>query len=89
MRIFKKFPKSRSELEEGPRFLELFTPFILLDFPIHIDTINMDLSICILRGHELKFLNVDNSFIFANSADPDEMPHHGAFHLDLHCLPKY
>ena len=27
--------------------------------------------------------------IIANSADPDEMPPYAAFHLDLHCLPKY
>ena len=27
--------------------------------------------------------------IFANSADPDEMQHFAAFHLGLHCLPKY
>ena len=25
----------------------------------------------------------------ANSADPDEMPPYVAFHLGLHCLPKY
>ena len=25
----------------------------------------------------------------ANSADPDEMQHHAAFHLGLPCLPKY
>ena len=25
----------------------------------------------------------------ASNADPDEMPHFVAFHLDLHCLPKY
>ena len=25
----------------------------------------------------------------ANSANPDEMPHNVAFHLGLHCLPKY
>ena len=25
----------------------------------------------------------------ANSEDPDEMPHKAAFHLSLHCLPKY
>ena len=24
-----------------------------------------------------------------NSADPDEMPPYAAFHLGLHCLPKY
>ena len=31
----------------------------------------------------------DDFFIFASSADPDEMPHYAAFHLGLHCLPKY
>ena len=25
----------------------------------------------------------------ANSEDPDEMQHNAAFHLGLHCLPKY
>ena len=24
-----------------------------------------------------------------NSADPNEIPHYVAFHLGLHCLPKY
>ena len=28
-------------------------------------------------------------FTFVNSADPHEMPHYAAFHLGLHCLPKY
>ena len=28
-------------------------------------------------------------FIIANSANPDEMPHYAAFHLELHCLPRY
>ena len=27
--------------------------------------------------------------ILANSGDPDEMQHYAAFHLSLHCLPKY
>ena len=27
--------------------------------------------------------------ILANSTDPDEMQHKVAFHLGLHCLPKY
>ena len=27
--------------------------------------------------------------ILANSVDPDEMQHYAAFHLGLHCLPKY
>ena len=28
-------------------------------------------------------------FICANSADLDEMPAYAAFHLGIHCLPKY
>ena len=28
-------------------------------------------------------------FVLANSADPDEMPPDLAFHLGLHCLPRY
>ena len=28
-------------------------------------------------------------FILANIADPEEMPPYAAFHLGLHCLPKY
>ena len=29
------------------------------------------------------------AFILANSADPDEMSPHAAFHLGLYCLPNY
>ena len=49
----------------------------------------------ILRGHRLKFPNnyalqsLNIVFILANSAGPDEMLHVAAFHLGLHCLPKY
>ena len=28
-------------------------------------------------------------FVLTNSVGPDEMPHYAAFHLGLHCLPKY
>ena len=35
------------------------------------------------------FLSMKIYFDFANSADPDEMPHDAAFHLDIHCLSKY
>ena len=27
--------------------------------------------------------------ILANSADPNEMQHHAAFHWGFHCLPRY
>ena len=35
------------------------------------------------------FLSLKVVLILANSADPDEMQHYAAFHLVLHCLPKY
>ena len=35
------------------------------------------------------FLSLKINAILANSAGPDEMPHHAAFHLDPRCLPKY
>ena len=35
------------------------------------------------------FLSLKIYFILANSADPDEMLPYAAFHLGLHCLPKY
>ena len=33
-------------------------------------------------------MKINFVFIFANSAETDEMPHYAAFHLGLHCLPK-
>ena len=67
-----------------------------MDFPIYIDTISIkDCPLCTLRGHSQNFLNYDLFLslkivlILANSADPDEMQHYAAFHLGLHCLPKY
>ena len=35
------------------------------------------------------FLSLKNDFVLVNSADADEMTYYGAFHLGLHCLPKY
>ena len=58
------------------------TIFILMDFPKHIYTISMDLSILYLKWSLIVF-------ILANSADPDEMPRYVAFHEGLHCCPKY
>ena len=69
-----------------------------MDSPIWFDIINFEWSIVyISRGHRLKFPDeivcvfpfLKIAFVFANSVDPDEMPHYVAFHLALHCLPKY
>ena len=38
---------------------------------------------------KLYFLSRKIVFVLANSVNPDEMPHYAAFHLGLHCLPKY
>ena len=35
------------------------------------------------------FLPMAVVLILANSADPDEMQHNAAFHLEIHCLSKY
>ena len=37
---------------------------------------------------EIEFLSLKIVLVLANSVDPDEMPHYGAFHLGLHCLLK-
>ena len=52
-----------------------------MDYPIHIDTISMELSILYFKGLSVKisknyaFLSLKIVFILANSADHDEMPH--------------
>ena len=38
---------------------------------------------------DIVFLSLNINFVWANSADPDEMQLYGAFHQGLHCLPKY
>ena len=49
----------------------------------------------ILRDHRSAFPIMKYFFLWrffftlTNSVDPDEMPHHVAFHLGLHCLSKY
>ena len=66
-----------------------------MDIPIHIDTISMGLPILYFKGSQeevSKFSCIffpDVVLILANSADPNEKQHHAAFHLGLHCLPKY
>ena len=56
-----------------------------MDFPIHIITRSMDLSILYLMDHINIFLYVKIVLIIANRADRDEITHYVAFHLGLHC----
>ena len=66
-----------------------------MEFSINLytSTISQDCPMCILRGHTLYFpkifISLKIDFVLTNSADPDEMLHNAAFHLGLHCLPKY
>ena len=64
-----------------------------LNYPEILQT--LDGPLYILRAHRLEFpdkivfLTLKIIFVLAKSVDPDEMPHYAAFHLGLHCLPKY
>ena len=65
-----------------------------MEFSIKFDTVKSGWSIVSNEGSQFKQVKYyisfsEDRFVLANSADPDEMPHHAAFHLGLHCLPKY
>ena len=68
-----------------------------MDYPIHIDreTVSMESSIWYFKGLSVNFFIkwyisvTEDCFHLASNADPDEMLHFAAFHLGLHCLPKY
>ena len=63
----------------------------------HKATIKSGWPIVYIEGSHVKIskkkyivlLSLNLYFVLANSADPDEMTHYAAFHLGLHCLPKY
>ena len=73
------------------RIITLFRP---MEFSIKFDTVRQECILYILRGHRLYFpnniifLSLKIYYTFGNSADPDEMPHHAALQLNLHCLLK-
>ena len=69
-----------------------------MEFSLLLNTIKSGWSIVYIEGSQVTgycfqknslFLLLKINFVKLNSADPYEMPHHAAFHLDLHCLPKY
>ena len=63
-----------------------------MDFSIKFDTLKSGWYNYIywgVAGYNLKkkvFFSLKIDFVFANSANPDEMPHYAAFHLGLHNL---
>ena len=70
----------------------ILTLCILIDFPIHIDTIKMRLTIVFFKGLQVDFLNYDVFLslkfvlILANSVDPDKTQLYAVFHMGVHCL---
>ena len=60
-----------------------------MDHPLHTDTIYGIVHFVLgVRGQNfLIMMNI--VFILENSADPGERLPYAAFHLSLHCLPKY
>ena len=72
--------------------LTLFGP---MEFSIKFDMVRSGRSIVYIKGSQVitsknaVFLSLMFDFVLVNSANPDEMPHHVVFHLDLHCLPRY
>ena len=62
---------------------------------MNVDILSMELALFILGFTGKSSINYDSFMcltvvlIFANSAEPGEMPHYTAFHLGLHYLPKY
>ena len=67
-----------------------------MDSSFWFDTINFGIVHCTYLGisgynfqKNVVFFCLKIFFTFTNSVDPDEMQHHAAFHLGLHCLPKF
>ena len=72
-----------------------FTLLYTNEFFHLVDTKNLRWSNIHIKGSQVRiskfkcFSVPEDSFILGNSEDPDEMPHFVAFHLGLHCFPKY
>ena len=68
------------------------TPFRQMEFSIKLHPIKSGWAIVYIEASHVEnfkniaFLSLKIDFVFANSADPDEMQHYAAFHLGLHCL---
>ena len=65
-----------------------------MEFSLKFDTVKSGWSIVYTEGSQviisknIIFIFLKINFVMANSADPDEMPHLGKFHLSLHFLSK-
>ena len=69
----------------------LLALFRSIDISIKFNTVMLGFSIVEIKGSQVTaFKNIyctqKIDFVLVNSADPDEMPHHAIFLLDLNCL---
>ena len=65
-----------------------------MEFSIKFDTVKSGWSIVYIEGSQVIIsinycISLKIFFVIANCVDPDEMQHYAAFHLGLHCFPKY
>ena len=77
--------KSIAECSKGS-ILQYFQP--LLSYHLSLRSVLSNFERLLKTGFTV-ILSLKVDFVFANSADPDEMPHPVAFHLGLHCLQNY
>ena len=56
---------------------------------VWFDTVSLGWFIVPIKGSQVRISKYRGCYILANSADIDEMLYFVAFHLGLHCLPKY
>ena len=72
-------------------FLSIFEWLLKIGFTVH--TRKSEWFIVYIEGSQFiictKYciFSLKFDYVFANSADPDEMLHYAVFHLGLHCLP--
>ena len=74
--------------------VSVLTLYALMDSSFSFDMMNLEWSIVHIEGTQVIIFKencifLKMVFVLATSVDPDEMPHYGAFHLGLHCLPNY
>ena len=66
-----------------------------MEFSIKLDTFKSGWSIVYIESsrvvilNEIVFLSLKIYFVLTNRADTDKMQRSAAFHLGLHCSPKY
>ena len=59
-----------------------------MEIYVRFDAVKSGWSIVYFEGSKVIISFSEDYFVFANSANPDEMLHYVEFHLGLHCLQR-